>query len=177
MERKFSFILTPRTSHLSPLCGFTFIELIFVTLVMSILLMSAAPRFHETTKRLEAEHTAFALAQQLRYAHTLAVANGQPVRWAWVAKQTTPHAELAIQTGAQGEFVPLAGRWSSSRPLPGGLSIQVTTQTSRCCVTFLPDGTSDAATIILSGTPQWSYQIAVDEPTSQVWVGRRISAG
>ena len=69
--------------------GFTLIELILVSVVLSILLAAAAPRFQQTAQRLRAEQSAFECAQLLRMAHERAIAEGETLCGSGIPKAVT----------------------------------------------------------------------------------------
>ena len=79
-----SVCLQPSASSLQP-SGFTLIEIVLVAVVLVILLTATMPNFQQTAARLRVEQAAFHIAQQLRYAHQRAVAQGDTIVWAWDA--------------------------------------------------------------------------------------------
>ena len=146
--------------------AFTLVELILVAAVLVILVATAVPRFRNTARRLQAEQAAFELAQHLRGASAYAVAQQQVIRWVWDDKAHSAYLELLSEVG---EPTPLSGRIARTSPLPDDLSVEFVEVDK---LQFLPDGTSDAATLIVS-VDSHVYTVTVDAVTSQVV----ISAG
>ena len=145
--------------------GFTFVEIIFVTLVLGILLAASVPRFQQTAQRLRAEQAAFELTALLRVAHEQAVAQGGPIVWMWDAEARSARLLLMDETG---QLAPLSGRINRSTVFPEEILVSATqdhTPVDR--VTFFPDGTSDSAAVAVALRGR-VYTITVDATTSQV---------
>ncbi|GEM_PF-2175346 len=169
-------------------CGFTLVELVFVTLLLTILLVSAAPNFRGAWRGLEMEGAAVDLAQMLRSARVLAITRGEPVVWHWEAsaqraqlsalqEQEPGQVEAAASGGAEAasgggaEAAPIPGRLGRAHHLPGEVEITIVREDEPVNdIQFFPDGTSEAAFVVVGepGNPQ--YQIEVDGPTSQVFL-------
>jgi len=153
--------------------GFTFVEIIFVTIVLGILLATSVPKFQQTAQRLRTEQAAFELAQLLRYAHERAVAQGNIITWTWDAEARSARLE-ALQDN--GDAAPLTGREAHSGALPDGLSVSLTRdETPIDRIRFFPDGTSDSAAIAVSLRNDL-YTITVDPTTSHVALAARSLA-
>lgn len=153
--------------------GFTFVEIIFVTIVLGILLVTAVPKFQQTAQRLRAEQTAFELAQLLRYAHERAVSQGEIIAWVWDSEAQSARLEL-IQPN--GDAAPLAGREARSSALPDGVSVSPTRdETPVDRIRFFPDGTSESSAIAVTLQHE-SYLITIDATTGYVALAARFLA-
>ena len=166
--------------------GFTFIELVLVCIVLSLLLLASIPRFQQTAQRLRLEHTAFGLAQLLRAAHERAIAEQREVVWAWDggARRAQLYAVSMTTEVPMGE--PIEERAAQSPPLAEGMALTVEYQAQPVgcpmgvadgagCIRFLPDGTSEPALVSI-GAQQLVYTVTVHEATGQVVLSRGPAA-
>lgn len=154
--------------------GFTFIELIFVTVVLGLLLAAAIPRMQQGWVTFQTEQAAFELAQTLRIARVLAITQSQPVIWTWNAQTR----QVALGRPAQDDtLAPLAGRAGRPYLLARPMSLTIEPEgTPNARFQFFPDGTCDAASIMLSNRLASHYCIAVDGSTGRVVVQRTALA-
>ena len=177
-ESRRGFCLAPHTPHLAPVLGFTLIELVLVASVIAILLAASIPQFVQTAQRLRIEQQAFALTQQLRYAHELAVSEANEIIWMW--DPTARQAQLLqVLTGADRRvsIQKASGRAATSPTLDESASLGSPNERNLLgcpadaggadCVHFFPDGTSESVTLPLHA-PARAYTIQVDGATSQV---------
>jgi len=138
---------------------------VLVSVVLSLLLAASIPAFQGTAKRLEIERTAFALAQQLRYAHARAVTEGQTTLWMWVEAERCAQLEAIDESGVRS---PMRGRGAQSRAVASTITIRLHQEDRPLeSVSFFPDGTSESATLQVSRGDH-AYQVTVDATTSQV---------
>ena len=161
--------------------GFTFIELVLVTIVLSILLVAVMPRFQHTMQAQRLEHRAFEFVQLLRYAHEQAIAENQETIWVWDPNTRRAHVELSQSDDTQGphdEQDVTASRVAQSAPLPEGSDVSVVRddESVGChCVHFFPDGTSEPTLLTIHrGTP--IFTIEVKGATSEVVLTPRFTA-
>lgn len=168
MERRWGLLRS------SIITGFTFIELIFVTVVLGLLFAAAIPRMQQGWVSFQTEQAAFELAQTLRIARVLAVTQSQPVIWTWNAQTR----QVALGQPAQDDtMTPLAGRAGRPYLLARSLSLTMKPEgmlNSR--LQFFPDGTCDAASIVLSHRAVSRYCITMDGSTGRVVVQRTALA-
>ena len=156
-------------------CGFTLIELVFVAIVMGMLMASTAPQMRRHWTRLQAEQAAFHVAQTLRTARALAVAQGQTVVWRLDASLHRVTLGMQADDGAIG---PIGGRVGQGRVVadPIRVSVECDRETEDR-VRFFPDGTSEAAMVLISEAAVARYQIAINDTTGHVTLQpARISA-
>ena len=158
-----------RTLNLLLLPGFTFIELIFIMVVLSLLMVSVLPTFSQGWQAFQVERTAFDLAQRLRVARTLAVTQGQPIEWAWRSDSRS----VWLQTPAGG--TELTGRFRRPLVLPAEITLLVCEGADPVdTIEFRPDGTSgpvDASaptTIVVKRATVAYYHISLDAATGDV---------
>ena len=157
--------------------GFTLIELILVSVVLSILLAAAVPRFQQTAQRLRAEQAAFECAQLLRMAHERAIAEGRDIVWVWDPQGRHIQLYRVIITGQEESVEPIDERTARSAPLPQSVTLRLDeASTGRCpngleaeaaCIRFFSEGTSEATTLTLK-IPHAAFVVTVDETTSRV---------
>ena len=154
--------------------GFTFIELVFVMVILSILLAVSLPRFSQTAQRLRTEQAAFEWTQLLRYAHVRAVAEGQEIIWRW-----DPSAHRAyLETVKDGQLTRLQERTAQSASLTAEASVSITQadQPVDCqCVHFFPNGTSEPTTVTLTFR-KYVYTLHIDEATGQACLATGTAA-
>ncbi len=162
------FSLLSQVSCLKSQASFTFIELVFVTVVLGVLAVLAIPRMQQTWAHLQAERTAFEQAQLLRTARTIAIAQSEVVEWVWDGQA---HRVWLGRQQADGSVAPLAGRFGHPRSLPEDVELTIVQPAeSSDRVSFFPDGTSQSVTLVIGGKSLPRYQIVVDETTGQVAV-------
>ena len=144
--------------------GFPLVDVILVAMVLGMLMMVSVPRFQQTAQRLHTEQTAFALTQLLRYAHERAVAQGDPIVWAWDADAR--RARLAmIQEDGQRQW--LSDHVARSRPIRDEITVTLARGSSEVDdVTFYPDGTSQATTLQIAHRT-FNYTVTIDAATGQ----------
>ena len=162
-----------------PASGFTLLEVVLVSAVLVILLVTSAPRFAQTAQRLRAEQTAFALIQSLRYAREQAIFQGRSVVWA--VDDASRRVELyAFAAAPDGSFSGqrLSGRAATYGPLSPEFSIQLRREEQplscaagaiiecgECqCVQFFADGTGESAQLQLQ-LGGLVYTVAIDAAT------------
>jgi prepilin-type N-terminal cleavage/methylation domain-containing protein len=150
--------------------GFTLIELVFVAIVLGVVTVSIMPRFQSRWQRLQEERSAFAVAQSLRAARSLAVSRSQPMAWVLDAEA----GRMWIEQD-DGSAKRVAGRLGSSKRLPEAVTIQaVQDDKSVERIRFFPDGTTEATTLLIGTAQQPHYRIAVDAVTGQVTIASAI---
>ena len=148
--------------------SFTLIELVFITLVLGILLVASLPRMQRGWVRLQMERTAFQLAQSLRMARSLAIAQGQPVQWTWNAE--TRRVEL-FTLQPDGSTVLIPGRLGHLAAIPREVAVTaLQNDQSVETVNFLPDGTTQTTTLVIGNSAAPTFTISLDGSTSQVVV-------
>ena len=156
--------------------GFTFVELVLVTVVLAILLVAIAPQFQQTAQRMRIEQSGFEFAQLLRYAHALAVSEGREAVWRWDANARRARVGLdgAGEDARDASSIP-AGRLSQSAPLLEGASVRLARDGAgvACeCVRFFPDGTGEPTCVYLSLRDQ-QVMIQVKGATSEILLAAR----
>jgi prepilin-type N-terminal cleavage/methylation domain-containing protein len=120
--------------------GFTFVELVLVTVVVGILLAATVPRFQATAQGLRLEHAAFDLLQLLRAARARAVAEGQTISWVWSEAEGRAHLE---RLAPDGTVSVLTERGARSTAVPQGAVVTVTQEDRAvecACVRYGADG-------------------------------------
>ena len=161
-----------------PSRGFTLLELVLVCVVLGILLVASIPNLQQAAQRLQVEEAAFGLAQHLRYAHERAVALDRQVIWAWDgAAHTAQLYEVTDEADGSVTTTPVAERFGLLTLSASRARLTVQSAASGCppelpstasCLTFSPDGTSQAAVLILSAAGSSDYTITLQDATSGV---------
>lgn len=154
--------------------GFTLVEVVLVTLVLTLLLVEAIPKFDRTFQRLRAEQIAFEFTQLLRYAHERAVSQGEVIVVRWDVQARRAALRLLPQPERPDERpdcaqarTPLAPSVEGST-VPPDISIQMIRENQADdCVSFFPDGTSEPMTLHVAHDAL-NYTVTVDASTSQV---------
>lgn len=161
--------------------GFTFVELVLVTVVLGILLATTVPRFSATAERLRLEQQAFELLQLFRTARARAVTEGMPIVWVWYPAERRVHLER--HDPASGITV-LAERETRSATLPAGAALTITQGGQRVacdCVGFGPDGrvqTEEVDPLLVElGYHGTQYHIELDAQTSKAVLTKGPVAG
>jgi Tfp pilus assembly protein FimT len=132
---------------------------------MAILLTATLPRFQQTAQRLGTEQAAVSLTQLLRYAHERAVAQGQPIVWAWDAQER--RADLSA-VGDDGRREPLAERAARTAVMGREITVHLTRDERQVeDVTFFPDGTSEPTTLQVAREPS-RFTVTIDGSTGHV---------
>lgn len=145
--------------------GFTFVELILVTLVMVILLAASLPAFSHSAARMRVERTAFSMAQLFRYARERAVSQSQTILWVWSPESRTVKLEQLSEGGARAA---LTGRFVESEAVAQDVTVSLIRDKDIVeTVGFFEDGTSESARLTLTHV-QSQYTITVDGSTGQV---------
>lgn len=162
--------------------GFTFVELVLVTVVLGILLAATVPRFAATAERLRLEHTAFELLQLFRTARARAVNEGLTVVWVWHAAER--RVELERHDPASGTITVLTERETRSAALPPGTTLTITQGGQRVacdCVAFGPDGRVETLAVeplqVDMGYRGTRYHIELDAQTSRTVLSAGPAAG
>jgi type II secretion system protein H len=167
--------LQPPTSNFqTAAAGFTFIEVILVTILLAILLTTAMPKFQQTAQRLRLEQGTFELAQLLRYARERAIAEGRTMIWAWDHEARQASVQPEAEDGGDGAAAEDqdAVRWTRSGRLPAGSAVAVAVGevlVDCACIRFFADGTADPVEVaIVDGMLRLA--ITVKGPTGEVRV-------
>jgi type II secretion system protein H len=144
--------------------GFTLLELVLVMLIMCTVLAMAAPSlrgFFSSRRTSDAASQIVALTQLAR---SLAVSEGRIYRLNLDTEEGTYW--LTVQQG--GAFVRIASEFGRVFSLPDGTSAnwrEPNVSSAGGCVQFYPDGTTEAATIRLSGARDEIVDIACESAT------------
>ena len=153
--------------------GFTFLELLVVALTLGLLVGLAAPRLRQSWVSFQTERTAFNIAQSLRAARTLAVTESQPVDWLW--DQASRQFCLGSPEIADCAHPNRSDRFGHSHRLEPFLQLTITREDAGehepiSRISFWPNGTSQATTILVSHEARARYQLTVESATGQVAV-------
>ena len=154
--------------------GFTLLELLCVALVLVILLTAALPQLQRQWRGLQTERATMEVAQQLRTARALAVAQGRRIDWLWQEEQRTSRLAAAAEEAA------MEPRWQSPRPVPDGVRLVVRqAQGVVDRISFfadgtsgVPDGTTCSTIVQVTQDAVPAFQILVDGARGRVGVQR-----
>ena len=140
-----------------------------MAIVLAVVTVSAMPRFRARWQRVQEERAAFSLAQSLRTARSLAAAHSRSTAWVWDAQARRMWIGQAQDDGST---EPVAGRLGAPQALPQDVAVQAL-QAGQPVerIVFLPDGTAQAATVMIGADPEHPhYAVAVEAATGQVTV-------
>ena len=140
-----------------------------MAIVLGIVMVSVLPSFHARWKRVQEERAAFAVAQSLRSARSVAVSRSQVM--AWVLEAESRRTWIG-QEQDDGSVSPMSGSLGAPRRLPEAVTVQAWRDREPVDrVIFFPDGTAQATALSVGGDSAEShYQIAVDAATGDVTV-------
>ena len=142
-----------------------------MTIILAILLVAITPQFQQATQRLRVEQSAFEFAQLLRYAHALAVSEGQEAVWRWDADARRARVSLrGSEDGAHEASASGEARSARSAPLLEHGSVRLSRDGAAVacdCVRFFPDGTSEPTCVYVTLRAQ-QVAIQVKGTTSEI---------
>lgn len=152
--------------------GFTYLELIIVLVILAMVTATAVPRLQGSAARLSLQQAQDTLISHLRYARSRAVAQRQPVQLL-VAEGAAPSYQLQVpESGTQGVWAPIPGRFGRSRRLPDQATLEVRWPDGRprtpAAVVFYPNGRADPAQLIVRGPRAATTTITIEPATGQI---------
>lgn len=166
------FLLTKRYCE-SEKAGFTFIELVLVTIIILVLVGLSTPLFRKPFRGIQLKNTCQDLVQLMRYAQARAVAERRFCRVNF--NFDSNKFWLTIQSDSDPlEFKPLKERWGKTLRAPEGIFIdgelegKIDDETS--FITFYPDGSSDKAKIKISDNKGRTFSITTQRNIGYVKV-------
>lgn len=143
--------------------GFTFIELVLVTVIILILVGLSTPLFKRPFSSIQLRNTCQDLVQLMRYVQTKSIAERKFCRinfdfekgifWPTVQDDTQPE-----------KFVKIKGSQGMPFKVPLGISIEGESS----FIAFYPDGTSDKADIKISDTRGKTFTVTTQRNTGYV---------
>ena len=137
-------------------------------MALGIVIVLILPQFRSSWSRLQMEQTAFELAQTLRAARVVAITESQPVEWVWESEGRRVWLGRSTE---EGSLEPIAGRLGHVRRVPEPVEVSVVRDEAPVDrVSFFPDGTSQATTLLVGNQAAPRYAISVDATTGQVAV-------
>ncbi len=129
--------------------GFTFIEIVLVVIILSVLAAMAVPNFSGSFRNIILTSTTNQIASLMRYAQGRAVAYQQGLRF--ILSEDMRSYRLRSYSGqASGstqaaETRPLPGRWGRTFMIPSELELEATQRTFE----FYPDGRIEGGRLFL----------------------------
>ena len=144
-----------------------------VALTLGLLVGLAAPRLRQSWVSFQTERTAFNIAQSLRAARTLAVTESQPVDWLW--DQASRQFCLGSPEIADCAHPNRSDRFGRPHELEPFLQLTITREDvwesePVVRISFWPNGTSQATTILVGDQTHARYHLTVESATGQVAV-------
>lgn len=137
--------------------GFTFIELVLVTIIMLILLGFSTPFFKKPFANLQLKRTTQDLMQLMRYVQAKAIAQRELHQINLDFSKSSFWASIK-KDDSSGELRRLSGRWGKTFQTPEGISIA----SESSVITFYPNGSSDKAEIKISNITGEAFIITTD---------------
>ncbi len=155
------------------LCGFTFIELMLVAILIGIIVGVSTPIFRRTFGHLQLDNTTQNLTGLMRFAQMRAVASGRAHRLRfdhekgvyWLEAQRIKERPL-LEGRA---FEPIKGRPGKRHYIPKGVSI-IFAKEGTTAIIFYPDGGADRISLFISDQKEKGYTIAMERRIGHVKV-------
>lgn len=145
--------------------GFTFIELVLVSIIIMVLVGLSAPVFKKPFNKIQLKNTSQDIAQLMRYLQTKAIAERRLYRINFDYQENIfwPTAQSQLHPA---DFEKMKERQGKTKRLADGLSLEGETS----FITFYPDGSSDKAKIVISDTSGESLSICTQKHIGYVKV-------
>lgn len=153
--------------------GFTFIELVLVTIIILVLVGLSAPLFRRPFSNIQLKNTCQELVQLMRYAQTKAIAERKFCRINFDFAKGSFWLTVQDEASAGG-FARIKGRWGKRFNLPAGISI-VPLEGALMgegvdYIVFYPDGSCDQTQIKISSNRGTSLTITTQKNVGHVKV-------
>ncbi len=142
--------------------GFTYIELLIVLVILSIVLSSSVPLFSRTFSRLQLEVFSYKVAKLLDFARNRAVISGDAMQVHFNTRDRKYRLLQAQGDPLNGPFEPVAGRVGLTQIVPDAIVVS----SSQPNVTFYPNGAADAFQLFIYDKKRNGYKLTTD-----VWTG------
>lgn len=126
--------------------GFTLIELILLTIIITALVALSTPRFRNTFTSLKLKEASYNLAKLINFVQERAVVEGVPFKLVLDTEQGRYYFMRFDDTKDSGVFVRLEEKIGKIFTLPKGTTLRA----NKNEIYFYPDGRSQNATITLS---------------------------
>jgi prepilin-type N-terminal cleavage/methylation domain-containing protein len=162
-----------------PQAGFTLLELLVVTLILSVLVALSVPQFRGTFRHLQLQVFASDVATLLTYASRRAVARGEVLRIQfdvkgrryWLAR--AEEASATHEASPAEKFEQVSGKFGRVASAPGSISFT----SSAPEVTFYPDGRADRFEMLIFDDSHAGYRLVTDVRTGRVKLSESHGSG
>lgn len=126
--------------------GFTLIELILLTIIITTLVAISTPRFRNTFTSLKLKETSYNLAKLINFVQERAIVEGVPYKLVLDTNEGRYYFMKFDDTKEKGGYVRLEDKFGKIFTLPKGTTLRA----NKSEVYFYPDGRSQNVTITLS---------------------------
>ena len=144
--------------------GFTLLELLVVTLIVTVMAGVAVPQFRHTFRHLQLQVFASDVAKLLTYANRRSVATGEVLRIHFDVDGRRYWLARAPAASPAGTFERVPDKFGRVASVPVSISIASSTRD----VTFYPDGRADRFEMVISDDSQAGYRLVTDVRTGRV---------
>ena len=141
-----------------PQAGFTLLELLVVTLILTVLVGLSVPQFGRTFRHLQLQVFASDVATLFTYASRRAVTRGEVLRIQFDVKGRRYWLVSAQDASPEAKFERVSGKFGRVSSVPGTISVASGTPD----VTFYPDGRADRFEMLISEDGRAGYRVATD---------------
>ena len=124
--------------------AFTLIEMVLVVFFITVLAGVALPHFSRSWARLQLQNAAYELSYMMRFAQSLAISKGIPVRLTFTqdahAYTLNRAPGISQENGESVSSQSLSGRWGRSVSIPADIEVDASPEGA----VFFPDGRIEA---------------------------------
>ena len=162
-----------------PQAGFTLLELLVVTLILTVLVGLSVPQFGRTFRHLQLQVFASDVATLFTYASRRAVTRGEVLRiqfdvkgrryWLASAQEASPTQDASPEE----KFERVSGTFGRVASAPGSISFTPSARE----VTFYPDGRADRFEMLIVDDSHAGYRLVTDVRTGRVKLSESHGSG
>jgi len=154
------FLLRDRKDKI--LAGFTFVELLIVVILLSVVSALSIPNFRNTYYNFLLSDTSHNLTYLMRYAQASAIAERANFRLNFDSEYNKYW--LTKSTEEEGDFVRISGKFGKAFDLSDNIAVKADSMT----INFYPDGKIDRTSIYLSNVNDKFYTITTEGQSGYV---------
>ena len=147
--------------------GFTFIELMLVTVIIGIIISISTPLFQRTFDAIQLENLAANLTKLMQYSREKAIVERLQYRIVFDIYRGQYRLEVEEDPlNNPGEFYRLKSRWGKENSIPEGISLEM----EKNAINFYPDGRISQSTIYLTNKNGKTYTLITERTLGRVQI-------